>query len=111
MENANPFVSVSPNGLHVRITQELNELRAISAMINLPREQPLNDFMNSIIEMDDLESDDESVDTPFVSPFLDSDDEPDGERLESTGRNVVAIVRDVYLFVGSFTDVKDFVVL
>nr|GEZ72601.1 glycosyl transferase, family 8 [Tanacetum cinerariifolium] len=28
--------------------------------------------------MDDLESDDESVDTPFVSPFLDSDDEPDG---------------------------------
>ncbi|GJX95184.1 hypothetical protein Tco_0349770 [Tanacetum coccineum] len=38
--------------------------------------QPLNDFMNShnIIEMDDLESDDGLVDTPLVSPFLDSDD-------------------------------------
>ncbi|GKF89414.1 hypothetical protein Tco_0263377, partial [Tanacetum coccineum] len=79
MENANPFVPVPPNGLHVRITQELNELRAISAMIDSHLGQPLNDFMNShnIIEMDDLESDDGSVDTPLVSPFLDSDDESD----------------------------------
>ncbi|GKC44804.1 hypothetical protein Tco_1062526 [Tanacetum coccineum] len=93
--------------------------------------------------MDDLMSDDESIDRPLVSPFLDSDDESDdgdvpneldeygsegkfyhnriinsldGEDLafpclESTGTNLVAIVRDVYVFVGSFTYVMDFVVL
>ncbi|GJX27268.1 putative reverse transcriptase domain-containing protein [Tanacetum coccineum] len=33
------------------------------------------------------------------------------ERLESTVKNFVAIVRDVYVFVGSFTYVTDFVVL
>ncbi|GJV60340.1 hypothetical protein Tco_1466440 [Tanacetum coccineum] len=33
------------------------------------------------------------------------------EGLESTGRNLVAIVRDVYVFVRSFTYVTDFVVL
>ncbi|GKD60313.1 hypothetical protein Tco_1297822 [Tanacetum coccineum] len=33
------------------------------------------------------------------------------EGLESTGRNLVAIVRDVYVFVGSFTYVTEFVVL
>ncbi|GJR66144.1 zf-CCHC domain-containing protein [Tanacetum coccineum] len=91
----------------------------------------------------DLESDDESIDTPLVYPFLDSDDDSDdGEvldeldeygnagnfyrnriinsldredlafpGLESMGRNLVAIVRDVYVFIGSFTYVTDFVVL
>ncbi|GJS24722.1 hypothetical protein Tco_0453354 [Tanacetum coccineum] len=33
------------------------------------------------------------------------------EGLKSTGKNFVAIVRDVYVFVGSFTYVTDFVVL
>ncbi|GJW31813.1 hypothetical protein Tco_0051845 [Tanacetum coccineum] len=33
------------------------------------------------------------------------------EGLESTGKNLVAIVRDVYVFVGSFTYITDFVVL
>ena len=33
------------------------------------------------------------------------------EGLESTGRNLVAIVRDVYVFVGSFTYITNFVVL
>ncbi|GJR33684.1 hypothetical protein Tco_1209368 [Tanacetum coccineum] len=125
--------------------------------------------------MDDLESDNESIDTPLVSPFLDSDDESnDGEvlneleeygnarnfhcnkiinsingydlafpcmigfrkfvayfdpfmpmniitrkpyktimveRLESTRRNLVVIVRDVYMFVGSFAYVTEFIVL
>ncbi|GKE75746.1 hypothetical protein Tco_1537787 [Tanacetum coccineum] len=127
------------------------------------------------IDMDDLESKDESIDTPLVSPFLDSDVELDDgevlneldeygnagnfypnriinsfdredlaflcmigfrkfvayfdpflpmniithrayntimvEELESTGRNLVAIVRDVYVFVETFTYVMDFVVL
>ncbi|GJS22685.1 hypothetical protein Tco_0451317 [Tanacetum coccineum] len=149
MEKANPFIPVPPNGLHVRIIQELNELHAISAMIDSHLGQPLNDFMHShnVIEMDDLKSDNGSVDTPLVSPFLDSDDElNDGEvlnesdkfestgnlyrnriinsfdgedlafpckieGLKSTGRSLVAIVRDVYVFVGSFTYVMNFVVL
>ncbi|GKA60966.1 hypothetical protein Tco_0760373 [Tanacetum coccineum] len=119
--------------------------------------------------------DDESIDTPLVSPFLDLDDDSDDgevlneleeygnvgqlcrqsvinsfdgddlafqcmigfwnfvayfdpflpmniithkahntimvEGLESTGKNLVAIVRDVYVFVGSFTYITDFVVL
>nr|GFB26212.1 hypothetical protein [Tanacetum cinerariifolium] len=127
------------------------------------------------IDMDDLQPEDELINTPLVSPFLDSNDESgDGEvldeldkyenagffypnriinsldredlaflcmigfrkfvayfnpffplniitrkvyntimveGLESTGRNLVAIVRDVYVFVGSFTYVTDFVVL
>ncbi|GJY63678.1 hypothetical protein Tco_0465138 [Tanacetum coccineum] len=33
------------------------------------------------------------------------------EGLESTGKNLVVIVRDVYVFVGSFTYITDFVVL
>nr|GEU74532.1 integrase, catalytic region, zinc finger, CCHC-type, peptidase aspartic, catalytic [Tanacetum cinerariifolium] len=104
----------------------------------------LNGFVNlpNEINMDDLESDDESVDTPLVSPFLNSDDDSDEcevlndleeyrnsgklclniitrkayntimvEGLKSTRRNLVAIVRDVYVFVRSFTYVTDFVVL
>ncbi|GJX85355.1 hypothetical protein Tco_0336129 [Tanacetum coccineum] len=77
--------------------------------------------------MDDLEPDDGLVDRPLVSPFLDSDDNSDdGEVLNeleeygnagklcqkgSTGRNLVAIVKDVYVFVGSFNYITDFVVL
>ncbi|GJR99341.1 hypothetical protein Tco_0315850 [Tanacetum coccineum] len=125
--------------------------------------------------MNDLESDDEVVDTPLVSPFSHSDnDSDDGEvlnelieyenartlsreriinsldeddlafecmigfrkfpaypdpflpmniisckayntimvkRLEGTGKNLVVIVKDVYVFVGSFTYITDFCVL
>ncbi|GJZ20229.1 hypothetical protein Tco_0556819 [Tanacetum coccineum] len=104
-----------------------------------------------VLEMDDLESDNESIDTPLVAPFLDSDDELDDgevlneldeygnagnfflnriiniidgddlafpsyniimvEGLKSTRRNLVAIVKDVYVSVGSFAYVTDFVVL
>ncbi|GJV59993.1 hypothetical protein Tco_1466093 [Tanacetum coccineum] len=127
------------------------------------------------IYMDDFESEDELIDTPLISPFLDSDDESNDEEvlneldeygnagsfypnriinsldgedlefpcmigfrkfvayfdpflpmkiitrkayntimvegLETTRRNLVAIVRDVYVFVRSFTYVTDFVVL
>ncbi|GKA60153.1 hypothetical protein Tco_0759466 [Tanacetum coccineum] len=125
--------------------------------------------------MNGLESDDESVDTPLVSPFPHSDNDSDDgevlnelieyenvgmlrrekainsfdgddlafqcmirfrkfttyfdpflpmniitrkaydtimvEGLKSTGKNLVAVVRDVYVFVGSFTYITDFVVL
>ncbi|GJV51672.1 hypothetical protein Tco_1447413 [Tanacetum coccineum] len=99
----------------------------------------LNDFVNppNEIDMDDLDPDDESVDASLVSPFLDLDDDSDDgefvayfdpflpmniitrkayntiivDKLESTGVNLVSIVRDVYVFIGSFTYVTDFVVL
>ncbi|GKF19914.1 hypothetical protein Tco_0068552 [Tanacetum coccineum] len=125
--------------------------------------------------MNNLESDDEAVDTPLVSPFPHSDNDSDDEEvlnelckyenvgtlhreriinsfdgddlafecmigfrkftayldpflpmniisrkayntimvdgLEGTGRNLVAIVKDVYVFVESFTYITDFVVL
>ncbi|GJZ67907.1 hypothetical protein Tco_0631147 [Tanacetum coccineum] len=125
--------------------------------------------------MNDLESDNESVDTPLVSPFPHSDNDSDDgevlnelseyenvgvlrreiiingfdeddlafqcmigfrkftaylgpfipmniisckayntimvEWLEGTGKNLVAIVKDVYVFVGSFTYITYFVVL
>nr|GEY74040.1 hypothetical protein [Tanacetum cinerariifolium] len=125
--------------------------------------------------MNDIESNNESVDTLLVSPFLESDsDSDDGEvlnelyeygnagtlhrkriinsfdgydlafecmigfrkftayfdpflpmnivtrkdyntimvdGLESTGMNLVSIIRDVYVFIGSFTYVTEFVVL
>ncbi|GJY79488.1 hypothetical protein Tco_0485289 [Tanacetum coccineum] len=184
MENANPPSTLDPHvlptALHAKVVQELDELHAISSYIDSRLEnieQFLNDFVNppNEIDMDDLEPDDESVDTPLISPFLDSDDDSDyGEvfneleeygnagklcrkkvinnidgddlaftcmigfrnfvvyfdpflpmniimckayntimvqGLKSMGRNLVAIVRDVYVFVGSFTYVTDFVVL
>ncbi|GJW09062.1 hypothetical protein Tco_1571485 [Tanacetum coccineum] len=128
-----------------------------------------------LFNLDDLDPDDESVDTPLVSPFLDSDDDSDDgevlneleeygnagklfhqrainsfdgddlafqcmigfrkfvtyfnlflpmniitrktyntimiEGLESTGKNLVAIIRDVYVFLESFTYITDFVIL
>ncbi|GKA32653.1 hypothetical protein Tco_0719020 [Tanacetum coccineum] len=140
-------------------------------------EQFLDNFANhpNETDMNDLEYDDKSVDTPLVSPFPHSDNDSDNgevlnelieyenvgmlrhekainnfdgddlafqcmigfrkfvayfdpflpiniitrkayntimvEELESIGKNLVAIVRDVYVFVGSFTYITDFVVL
>ncbi|GKA64926.1 hypothetical protein Tco_0764633 [Tanacetum coccineum] len=72
--NANPFVSVPPNGLLARITQELNELRAISAMIDAYFKNVDHTMLPNEIDVDDLEYEYELFDTPLVSPFLDSDD-------------------------------------
>ncbi|GJS68420.1 hypothetical protein Tco_0682985 [Tanacetum coccineum] len=58
-------------------------------MPHIPIEQLLNDFMDSpdVLEMDDLKFDNESIDTPLVSPFLDSDDElDDGEVLNELNK-------------------------
>ncbi|GJV62643.1 hypothetical protein Tco_1473471 [Tanacetum coccineum] len=158
MENVNPSPTnnrpVLPAALRARIDQELHELHT---------------------NMNNLESDDESVDTPLVSPFRHSNnDSDDGEvlnelikyenartlrreriinsfngddlafqcmigfrkftayldpflpmniisrkayntiivkGLEGTGKNLVAIVKDVYVFVGIFTYIMDYVVL
>ncbi|GJT88746.1 hypothetical protein Tco_1070463 [Tanacetum coccineum] len=184
MENANPPPtsnhSILLAALRAQAVQELHELQRISAFVDSHLEsieQFLNNFANHPNEtnMNDLESDDESIDTPLISPFLHSDNDSDDgevlnelieyenvgmicrekainkfdgddlafqcmigfrkftayfdsflpmniitrkayntimvEGLESTGNNLVAVVRDVYLFVGSFTYITDFVVL
>ncbi|GJY75337.1 hypothetical protein Tco_0480453 [Tanacetum coccineum] len=158
MENVNPPSTnnrpVLSAALCARAVQELHELQT---------------------NMNDLEFDDESVDTPLVSPFPHSDNDSDDgevlselseyenagalrreriingfdgddlafqcmigfrkftaylnpflpiniisrksyntimvEGLEGTRNNLVAIVRDVYVFVGIFTYITDFVVL
>ncbi|GJY87963.1 hypothetical protein Tco_0502591, partial [Tanacetum coccineum] len=180
MENANPPPTsnhpILPSALRAQAVQELHELQRISAFVD-SRLESIEEFRNNFanhpneINMNDLESDDESVDTFLVSPFPHSDDGEvlnelieyenvgmlrcekainsfDGddlafqcmvrfrkfvayfnpflpinnitrkayntimvEELESTGKNLVAIVRDVYVFVGSFTYITDFVVL
>ncbi|GJU52858.1 hypothetical protein Tco_1226572 [Tanacetum coccineum] len=181
MENANPpptnNLPVLPAALRARIDQELHELHVISAFVD-PRLESIKQFLNNFANetnMNNLESDDEAVDTPLVSPFPHSDNgSDDGEvlnelieyentrtlrreriinsldgydlafecmigfrkftayldpflpmniisrkayntimvkGLEGTGKNLVAIVKDVYVFVGSFTYIANFVVL
>ncbi|GJV45616.1 hypothetical protein Tco_1430152 [Tanacetum coccineum] len=183
MENANPPPNNCPIltvALRTRAVQELHELQIISAFVDSRLESIerfLNNFANhpNETDMNDLESDDESVDTPLVSPFPHSDNDSDDgevlnelieyenvgmlrrekainnfdgddlafqcmigfrkfvayfdpflpiniitrkpyntimvEGLESTGKNLVVVVRDVYVFVGSFTYITDFVVI
>ncbi|GKA34913.1 hypothetical protein Tco_0721342 [Tanacetum coccineum] len=141
MENANPPPTknhpVLPVALRPRINKDLHELHAISAFVDSHLKsikQFLNNFANQPNEtnINNLESDDEAVDTPLVSPFPHSDNDSDGEEvlnelsfrkftayldpflpmniisrkayntimvdgLEGTKRNLVAIVRDVYV--------------
>ncbi|GJT47857.1 hypothetical protein Tco_0974014 [Tanacetum coccineum] len=184
MENANPPPTnncpVLPAALRAQAIQELYELQKILAFIDSRLEiieRFLNDFANQPNETNtnDLESGDESVDTPLVSPFPHTDNDLDDDEvlnelieyenvgmlrrerainsfdrddlafecmigfrkfiayfdpflpmkiitrkayntimvdiLESTRKNLVAVVRDVYVFVGSFTYITDFVVL
>ncbi|GJR17162.1 homeodomain-like protein [Tanacetum coccineum] len=184
MENANPPPTndphVLPTAIREKVVQELNELQEISTYIDSRLEnidQLLNGFTQqpNEIDVDGFKPNNESVDTPLVSPFLDSDDDSDDSEvlneleeydnagqlcrqravnsfdeddlalqcmigfrkfvayfdpflpmniitrkayntimvkgLESTGKNLVSIVRDVYVFVESFTYITDFVVL
>ncbi|GJX69788.1 hypothetical protein Tco_0305515 [Tanacetum coccineum] len=181
MENMNPPPTsncpILLAALHAQAIQELHELQRISAFVDSrfeSIERFLNNFANQPNEtnMNDLESDDESVDTPLVSPFPHSDnDSDDGEVLNElieyenaetlrreriinsfdgdnlafqcmicfrkftayldpflpmniisrktyntimveglvgTGKNLVAIIKDVYVFFGSFTYITDF---
>ncbi|GJW54239.1 reverse transcriptase domain-containing protein [Tanacetum coccineum] len=160
MENASPPPTsnrlVLPAALRAQAIQEIHELQRISAFVDSRLESIerfLNNFANQPNEtnMSDLESDDESVDTPLVSPFPHSDNDSDDgevlnelieygnvgmlrrekeinsfdgddltfqsynttmvEGLESAGKNLVVVVRDVYVFVGCFIYITDFVVL
>nr|GEW00465.1 hypothetical protein [Tanacetum cinerariifolium] len=90
MKNVNPPPNNHPvltGALRARTVQELHELQIISAFVNSRLEsieQFLNNFANhpNETDMNDLELDDESVDTPLVSPFPHSDNDlDDGEVL------------------------------
>ncbi|GKE94033.1 hypothetical protein Tco_1578888, partial [Tanacetum coccineum] len=92
MENANPPPTVNPPVLstvvHAKVVQELHELHAMSTFIDSRLEnikQFLSGFANrpNETDMDDLEYEDKSVDTPLVSPFLDSDDNSDDREVFS----------------------------
>ncbi|GJU11067.1 hypothetical protein Tco_1133463 [Tanacetum coccineum] len=90
-ENANPPPTsnrpILPAALRAQAVQELHELQRISDFVDSRLEsieQFHNNFANHPNEtnMNDLESDDKSVDTPLVSPFPRSDnDSYDGEVL------------------------------
>nr|GEX01037.1 hypothetical protein [Tanacetum cinerariifolium] len=74
----NPYAL--PTALHAMVFQELNELQAISTYIDSCLEnidQFLNGFTQQPIKIDEdnLEPNDESIDTPLFSLFLDSDDD------------------------------------
>nr|GEU44166.1 hypothetical protein [Tanacetum cinerariifolium] len=86
MENANPpstnNLLVLPTALRAKVVQELKELQTISAYIDSRLEnidQFLNGFKNrpNEINMNDPEPEDELVNTPLFSSFLDSDDDSD----------------------------------
>ncbi|GJZ66768.1 hypothetical protein Tco_0623464 [Tanacetum coccineum] len=140
MENANPPPTsnrpVLPAALPVQAIQELYEIQRISAFVDSRLESIerfLNNFANQPNEtnMNYLEFDDESVDIPLHSnacyalgsllpldPFLPMNiishkayNTIMVEGLEGTRKNLAAIVKDVYVFVGSFTYITDFVVL
>ncbi|GJR87137.1 hypothetical protein Tco_0211148 [Tanacetum coccineum] len=91
MEKKNPPPTnnrpILPDALRARINQELHELHVISTFVDSHLEsieQFLNNFANQPNEtnMNNLESKDEVVDTPLVSPFPYSDnDSDDGEVL------------------------------
>ncbi|GJU13644.1 hypothetical protein Tco_1136040 [Tanacetum coccineum] len=89
MENVNPPPTsnrpVLPAALHAQVIQELQELQELQRILSFVEsrlksiERFLNNFSNQPNEtnMNDLKSDNESVDTPLVSPFPHSDNDSD----------------------------------
>ncbi|GKD37489.1 hypothetical protein Tco_1257696 [Tanacetum coccineum] len=89
-ENANPpptnNLPVLPAALRAQIDQELHELHVILTFVDSclkSIEQFLNNFANQPNEtnMNNLESDDEAVDTSLVSSFPPSDNDSDDEEV------------------------------
>nr|GEX74276.1 hypothetical protein [Tanacetum cinerariifolium] len=86
MENANQPPTnnrlVLPVAMHAQAIQELYELQRILAFVD-SRLKSIKRFLNNFTKqpnetnMNDLESDDESVHTPLVSSFLHSDNDLD----------------------------------
>ncbi|GKA76853.1 hypothetical protein Tco_0783314 [Tanacetum coccineum] len=90
MENADPPPPnnrhVLPAALRARINQELHELKVISAFVD-SRLESIEQFLNNFADqpnetnMNNLETDDESGETPLVSPFPHSDNDSDDEEV------------------------------
>ncbi|GKA92333.1 hypothetical protein Tco_0814258 [Tanacetum coccineum] len=115
MENANPPPTnnrpVLPTAMRAKVVQELNELHAISAYIDF-RLENIDQFLNGFtkppneIDMDDLEPDDESVDTPLVSLFLDSDDDSDDDEVLNCHTPTKAETRECNIMINHNTRYK-----
>ncbi|GKA04107.1 hypothetical protein Tco_0676888 [Tanacetum coccineum] len=77
---------VLPTALRVRINQDLHELKVISAFVD-SRLESIKQFLNNFTDqpnetnMNNLETDDESGETPLVSPFPHSDNDSDDEEV------------------------------
>nr|GEX89204.1 hypothetical protein [Tanacetum cinerariifolium]GEX99055.1 hypothetical protein [Tanacetum cinerariifolium] len=90
MENVNPPPTnnrpVPPAALRAQAVQELHELQRILAFVD-SRLEIIERFLNNIsnqpneTNMNDLESDDESVNTPLVSSFPHSDNDSDDDEV------------------------------
>ncbi|GJU05726.1 hypothetical protein Tco_1122156 [Tanacetum coccineum] len=90
MENADPPPlnnrHVLPAALRARINQELHELKVISAFVD-SRLESIEQFLNNFADqpnetnMNNLETDDESRETPLVSPFPHSDNDSNDEEV------------------------------
>ncbi|GKC49599.1 hypothetical protein Tco_1072344 [Tanacetum coccineum] len=88
-----------------------------STMVSTPNE----------IDMDDLDPDDESIDRPLVTPFLDLDDDSDDgevlnelEEYRNAGKtsggisgvsNFTGRIKGMHIFVGYFTYISDFMIV
>ncbi|GJS61916.1 hypothetical protein Tco_0656700 [Tanacetum coccineum] len=90
IENANPPPTnnrpILPAALRAQIDQELHELHMISTFVDSRLEsieQFLNNFANQPNEtnMNNLESDDDAIDTPLVSPFPPLENDLDDEEV------------------------------
>ncbi|GKA47617.1 hypothetical protein Tco_0740500 [Tanacetum coccineum] len=90
MENANPPPTnnspVLPVALRARFNQEIKELQNFLAFVD-SRLKSIERFLNRISDqpsetsINDLESDDGSVDTPLISSFPHSDNDSDDEEV------------------------------
>ncbi|GJT24818.1 hypothetical protein Tco_0894755 [Tanacetum coccineum] len=125
MENANPPPAnnhpVLPAALHTRFNQELqddeevlNELSECENAETLRRERIINSFDRDDLAFECMVGFRKF--TAYLDPFLPMNIISRKAYntimvLEGTGKNIVAIVMDVYVFVKSFTYITDFVVL
>ncbi|GJV80663.1 hypothetical protein Tco_1516533 [Tanacetum coccineum] len=112
-----PLVSTFPHSNNDSDDSEvLNELIEYENVGMLCREKAINSFDRYDLAFQSMIGFRKSV--TYFDPFLPMNivtrkayNTIMVEGLESTGKNLVAVVRDVYVFVGSFTYIMDFVVL
>ncbi|GJX40477.1 reverse transcriptase domain-containing protein [Tanacetum coccineum] len=112
-----PLVSPFPHSDNDSDDEEaLNELREYENARTLHQERKINSFDGDDLAFKCMTGFRKF--TTYLDPFLPmniilrkADNTIMVDRLEGAGKNLVAIVRDVYVFVGSFTYITDFVML